>query len=101
VLADIQSLTSGLPENRLLPGVNLLGALWVVGGGVTWAIVFIVMAPKHDASFIFTEFINNTGYASNGWVFIMAFYNSMYGMVGTDGMMHLVSVTGVVDQRHF
>ncbi|KAJ5832754.1 hypothetical protein N7474_001065 [Penicillium riverlandense] len=77
-------------NQRWLPGVNLLGALWVVGGGVTWAIVFIVMAPKHNASFIFTEFINNTGYTSNGWVFIIAFYNSMYGMVGTDGMMHLV-----------
>jgi choline transport protein len=76
---------------RWLPGVNLFGAIWVVGGGVAWAIVFIVMAPKHDAKVIFTEFLNNTGYENTGRVFIMSFYNSIYGLVGTDGMMHLVS----------
>ena len=74
-----------------MPGINLFGAIWVVGGGLTWAIVFIAMAPKHDAEFIFTEFFNNTGYGKSGWVFVMSFYNSMYGMVGTDGLMHLVS----------
>ncbi|KAJ5404410.1 hypothetical protein N7509_004281 [Penicillium cosmopolitanum] len=77
---------------RWLPGVNLFGAIWVVGGGVAWAIVFIVMAPKHDAKIIFTEFLNNTGYENTGWVFIMSFYNSIYGLVGTDGMMHLRSM---------
>ena len=46
--------------------------------------------PKHSASFIFTKFINNSGYTSNGWVFIMSFYSPMYGLYGTDGMMHLV-----------
>lgn len=71
--------------------MNLLGAIWVVGGGLAWAVVFIVMAPKHDAKLIFTEFINNSGYTSSGWVFIMSFYNAMYGLVGTDGTMHLVS----------
>jgi len=71
----------------------LFGAIWVVGGGVAWAIVFIAMAPKHDADFIFTEFFNNTGYSKNGWVFVMSFYNSIYGMVGTDGLMHLVGST--------
>lgn len=51
------------------------------------------MAPKHNAKVIFTEFLNNTGYENTGWVFIMSFYNSIYGLVGTDGMMHLVSST--------
>ncbi|KAJ5762825.1 hypothetical protein N7533_001506 [Penicillium manginii] len=54
-------------NQRWLPGVNLFGAIWVVGGGVAWAIVFIVMAPKHDAKVIFTEFLNNTGYENTGW----------------------------------
>ncbi|KAJ5999787.1 hypothetical protein N7481_000196 [Penicillium waksmanii] len=81
---------AGLIWATWLPGVNLFGAIWVVGGGVAWAIVFIVMAPKHDAKIIFTEFLNNTGYENTGWVFIMSFYNSIYGLVGTDGMMHLV-----------
>lgn len=91
VFKHFNSYTPAKLRHRWLPGVNLFGAIWVVGGGVAWAVVFIVMAPKHDASFIFTEFINSTGYKSSGWVFIMSFYNSMYGLVGTDGMMHLVS----------
>ncbi|KEF59056.1 uncharacterized protein A1O9_03899 [Exophiala aquamarina CBS 119918] len=73
-----------------LPAMNIFGAFWTIAGGVAWAIVFGVMAPKHDANFIFTLFINNSGYASKGWVFIMSFYSPMYGLYGTDGMMHLV-----------
>lgn len=77
-------------RRELLPISNLLGALWIIGGGIAWAITFGIMAPKHDASFIFTEWVNNSGYTSNGWVFIMSFYNPMYGLYGTDGVMHLV-----------
>lgn len=73
-----------------LPAMNVLGAFWTIGGGVAWAVVFAVLAPKHDANFIFKTFINNTGYVSSGWVFIMSFYNPAYGLYGTDGMMHLV-----------
>ncbi|OAL27770.1 hypothetical protein AYO22_03312 [Fonsecaea multimorphosa] len=73
-----------------LPGMNMFGAIWTIAGGIAWVIVFAVMAPKHDAKFIFTKFINNSGYTSAGWVFIMSFYSPMYGLYGTDGMMHLV-----------
>jgi hypothetical protein len=48
------------------------------------------MAPKHDANFVFKLSINNSGYTSKVWVFIMSFYSPMYGLYGTDGMMHLV-----------
>jgi choline transport protein len=68
----------------------MLGAFWTIGGGVAWAVSFGIMAPKHDANFIFKLFINNSGYTSSGWVFIMSFYTPMYGLYGTDGMMHLV-----------
>lgn len=71
--------------------MNLFGAFWTIAGGVAWAVVFGIMAkPKHDANFIFTEFINNSGYTSKVWVFVMSFYSPMYGLYGTDGMMHLV-----------
>jgi len=76
--------------NSWLPAMNIFGAFWTIAGGVAWAIVFGIMAPKHDANFIFTLFVNNSGYASKGWVFIMSFYSPMYGLYGTDGMMHLV-----------
>lgn len=77
-------------RRELLPVSNVLGAFWVIGGGLAWAITFGIMAPKHDASFIFTEFINNSGYSNTVWVFVMSFYNPMYGLYGTDGVMHLV-----------
>ena len=68
----------------------MLGAFWTIGGGIARAASFGIMAPKHDANFIFKLFINNSGYTSSGWVFIMSFYTTMYGLYGTDGMMHLV-----------
>lgn len=64
-------------KREWMPGMNMLGAFWTIGGGVAWAIVFGVMAPKHDAHFIFNLFINNSGYTSNVWVFIMSFYSPM------------------------
>ncbi|KAH8667116.1 amino acid permease-domain-containing protein [Xylariales sp. PMI_506] len=74
----------------LLPAYSSFGAILTVVGFIAYAITFLVMAPKSDASFVFTAFLNNTGYTSSGWVFIMGCYNSMYGLYGTDSMMHLV-----------
>lgn len=75
---------------KYLPALNVFGAFWTIGGGLAWAISFLVMAPKKSSGFVFKTFINNTGYTSKGWVFIMSFYTPMYGLYGTDGMMHLV-----------
>ncbi|KAF3765011.1 amino acid transporter [Cryphonectria parasitica EP155] len=74
----------------LLPFYSSFGAFLTVGGFFAWAITVLVKAPKSSAEFVFTTFLNNTGYTSSGWVFIMAFYNSIYGLYGTDAMMHLV-----------
>jgi hypothetical protein len=85
---------------RFLPALNMLGAFWTIGGGIAWAVSFGVMAPKHDANFIFKLFINNSGYTSSGWVFIMSFYTPMYGLYGTDGMMHLVEEMRMLLEKH-
>ena len=75
---------------RWLPALNVFGAFWTIAGGIAWAASFLALAPKHDSSFVFTKFINNSGYTSAAWVFILSFYSPMYGLYGTDGMMHLV-----------
>ena len=74
---------------KYLPALNLFGAGFNILGGLTWAIVFLAMAPKQSASFVFTEFINSSGYTSSGWVFILSMYVPIYGLYGTDGVMHL------------
>lgn len=71
-----------------LPKFQVFGAAFNVLSGFTWAIVFLIMAPKTTAKFVFTEFINTSGWSSDGWVFILSFYVPIYGLYGTDGVMH-------------
>lgn len=74
-----------------LPAINLFAACFTIGAGITWAVVFGAMAEhKHTAEFVFTKFLNNSGYSNSGWVFIMSLYTPMYALYGTDGLMHLV-----------
>lgn len=75
---------------EVLPIYSTVGAVFTVLGFFGWAITVLVTAPKADAKFVFTTFLNNSGYSSNGWVFILGFYNPLYGLYGTDSMMHLV-----------
>ncbi|KZT18123.1 hypothetical protein NEOLEDRAFT_1159537 [Neolentinus lepideus HHB14362 ss-1] len=88
---------------RYLPYLNALdafkrltgalrGPLWNIGSGLTWATVFLVMAPKQDAAFVFTKagFINESGWDSSAWVFILSMYVPIYGLYGSDGVMHMV-----------
>ncbi|KAF4436314.1 choline permease [Fusarium austroafricanum] len=67
-----------------------VGAAFTILGFFGWAITLLAMSPKASTKFVFTKLINNSGYSSNGWVFILSFYNPLYGLYGTDSMMHLV-----------
>jgi choline transport protein len=73
---------------KYLPAFQIFGAAFNVLSGIVWAIVFMVLAPKTSSKFVFTEFINTSGWTSNGWVFILSFYVPIYGLYGTDGVMH-------------
>ncbi|PMD32461.1 amino acid transporter [Hyaloscypha variabilis F] len=76
-----------------LPAMNVLGAVWTVGGGLAWAASFLALAPKQNADFVFKLFLNNSGYESDGWVFIMSLYTPIFGLYGTDGLLHLLEET--------
>ena len=73
-----------------LPFYSTVGAVFTILGFFGWAITLLATAPKSSAKFVFTQFINNSGYTNNGWVFIISFYTPLYGLYGTDSMMHLV-----------
>ncbi|GAB7355648.1 hypothetical protein MBLNU459_g6363t2 [Dothideomycetes sp. NU459] len=74
---------------KLLPRIQYFGAVFNIGCAVIWAAVFLAMAPKTDAEFIFTKFINSTGWNSNAWVFVLSMYIPIWGLCGTDSVMHL------------
>lgn len=78
---------------KYLPAMNVVGAIWTIGGGIAWAVIFLALAPKQNADFVFKLFLNNSGYESNGWVFIMSLYTPIFGLYGTDGLLHLLEET--------
>lgn len=75
---------------NFLPHLSLFGGFFNLLGFLTWAIVFLAMAPRNSAEFVFTKFINESGWSSKGWVFILSMYVPIYGVYGTDSVMHLV-----------
>ncbi|KAI1608000.1 amino acid/polyamine transporter I [Exophiala viscosa] len=75
---------------RYLPALQVFGAFFNISNGLIWAIVFLVMAEKNSGRFVFTEFLNSSGWTSKGWVFILSMYVPIYGLYGSDGVMHLV-----------
>ncbi|RFU26384.1 hypothetical protein B7463_g9958, partial [Scytalidium lignicola] len=82
-------ITGVLTGPKYLPMFQIFGAVFNILSGFTWAIVFLVMAPKTNAKFVFTEFINTSGWRSDAWVFFLSFYVPIYGLYGTDAVMHM------------
>ncbi|KAH7268944.1 amino acid/polyamine transporter I [Fusarium solani] len=76
-------------SQRHLPLISTVGGFITLGGGIAWAMSFLTLSPKQSASFVFTRFMNNSGYASSGWVGIMSFYAPAYALYGTDGILHI------------
>ncbi|KAJ5457049.1 hypothetical protein N7530_012323 [Penicillium desertorum] len=76
-------------SQKHLPAISLLGAVLTFGGGIAWAVTFLVRANKHDATFVFNHLINQSGYTSTGWVGLMSFYTPVYALYGTDGILHI------------
>ncbi|KAJ5995910.1 hypothetical protein N7481_002887 [Penicillium waksmanii] len=84
----ILALTASLSQKHL-PLLSLVGGFIVIVGAIVWAALFLALGPKQSASFVFTQFLNNSGYESRGWVGIMSFYTPMYALYGTDGILHI------------
>lgn len=62
---------------------NILGTL-----GFLIALL-VTTKPKLDASYVFTGYINNTGWSSHGLVFILGLLQSAFTMVGYESCVHL------------
>ncbi|KAF7556684.1 hypothetical protein G7Z17_g1242 [Cylindrodendrum hubeiense] len=75
--------------SKLLPTANLLSGVLHIGGFFAILIVLGVMAPKNTASFVFTEFVNSSGWDNDGVSWLVGLLSAVYPFLGYDAACHL------------
>ena len=85
------SLVINLP--RIFQTVNyLLGAvIFTLNGTAIYLFVSLLVkaSPKQDARTVFVQFVNESGWKSDGWVFFLALLPAMACLGGMDNVTHL------------
>ncbi|KAI0068603.1 amino acid transporter [Artomyces pyxidatus] len=78
-------------STRILARLNLFYAVINVGTSVAAIIVLLVCSgdKKVSTKDAFTLFENNTGWANNGWAFLLAFTAPMWTFTGYDSAAHI------------
>ncbi|GKZ37169.1 hypothetical protein AbraIFM66950_008592 [Aspergillus brasiliensis] len=61
----------------------------LMGFVVVLIVMWVCVPAKHDASFVFTTFLNSTGWPSNGLAWCLGMLSSCYVLAGYDGAIHL------------
>ena len=81
-------------------GVNLVAkfanvSVWWHLFGVAIIVVVLFVAPAHhaSASFVFTHFVNNTGFGIPIYVFLIGLLNAQYTLTGYDASAHMTEET--------
>ncbi|POY71522.1 hypothetical protein BMF94_5443 [Rhodotorula taiwanensis] len=76
---------------RLLPMINSAALIWSLAGAFTIFIVVLATAsPNYQrGAFVFGGWENETGWP-NGVAFILGLLQSDFGMIGIDGLSHMV-----------
>ncbi|KAG0211167.1 hypothetical protein BGX33_004492 [Mortierella sp. NVP41] len=74
-------------------------SVWVHIGGVIIILVSILVKTenKASASFVFTQFINNTGWSSSVYVVLLGLLQSQFTMTGYDASAHMSEETKNAD----
>jgi len=80
--------------NRALPMINNIGLFFILGGVFITIIVCAVMPHSTgsgyaSSSFVWSEWSNQTGYSSNGFVFLAGMLNGAYAVGTPDCVSHL------------
>jgi choline transport protein len=91
--------------SKILPHTNLASGMSVaievlnvsltrpgvlhVAGFVAVIIVLGVMAPKHDAHYVFAEFSNTSGWSNDGISWLVGLLSTVYPFLGYDAACHL------------
>jgi amino acid permease (GABA permease) len=81
-------------------GVSLVSILnnvsvWWHIGGVLVIVLVLAIAPSHhqSASFVFTHFVNNTGWGSKFYVVLLGLLLAQYTFTGYDASAHMTEET--------
>ncbi|UPL01103.1 hypothetical protein LCI18_012037 [Fusarium solani-melongenae] len=74
--------------NRILGRWNDAALFWSVLGVIIIGIVLLAMSKKSDASFVFTNFDNQTGW-SDGMAWILGLLQSALSLIGFDVVLHM------------
>ncbi|KAG0303977.1 hypothetical protein BGZ98_006072 [Dissophora globulifera] len=73
---------------------NVMSVWWHVIGTVLIVVVVLATTPeKQPASFVFTEWQNNTGWSSGFYVFMLGLLQSQYTLSGYDSAAHMSEET--------
>ena len=84
--------------NKILPFVEALGGSLVLLGCFVSIIICAAMADHSSTDFVWREWQNNSGYESNGFVFLLGMLNGAYAIGGVDVISHLAEE---VPRYHF
>ena len=81
--------------NRALPALNNIGLFFILGGVCITIVVCAAMpgtggrSPHASPAFVFKDWSANTGYSSNGFVFLTGMLNGAYAIGTPDCVSHL------------
>lgn len=65
-----------------------------IAGTIAFMVALLVGAPTHQsASFVFTSFVNETGWGNNGLVFLLGLLAAQWSMLGYDSSAHMAEET--------
>ncbi len=79
---------------RLIAVLNNVSVWWHIVGVLTIVIVLAVVPAKHQsASFVFTHFVNNTGWHSTLYVLLLGLLLAQYTFTGYDASAHMTEET--------
>jgi amino acid permease (GABA permease) len=79
---------------RLIAVLNNVSVWWHILGVLTIVTVLAVVPSKHQsASFVFTHFVNNTGWHSTLYVLLLGLLLAQYTFTGYDASAHMTEET--------
>lgn len=77
---------------RLLPSIELMGGIFHVALFIIIVVALVTLAPRSTPEFVFTEFINEGGWANDGVSWCIGLLTVVYCFVGKFTMTRITHV---------